>query len=58
MAVQELINMDLPRKSYYEYHTGKDWNHPSNYDATFNTGTMGIERIVNVLVESFEKIKR
>lgn len=58
MSEKEIRKMDKHRKSYYEYHTGKDWNHPSNYDATFNTGTMGIERIVNVLVESFEKIKR
>lgn len=49
--------VDRQRKSYYEYHTGKDWGLPSNYDACLNTAVVGIERSSDLIVESFEKMK-
>ncbi len=49
--------VDRQRKSYYEYHTGKDWGLPSNYDACLNTEVVGIERSSDLIVESFEKMK-
>lgn len=48
--------VDKQRKSYYEYHTGKDWGLPYRYDACLNTESMVIERIVDLIVESFEKM--
>lgn len=46
---------DKHRKSHYEYYTERDWGKPSNYDVCLNTSSMGIERTVNLLAESFEK---
>ena len=57
-VMQEIKKIDKQRKAYYEYHTGKDWNAPSSYDLTLNTSSMGIERIVAVLVNSYGNIKQ
>lgn len=57
-VMQEIKKIDKQRKAYYEYHTGKDWNAPSSYDLTLNTSSMGIERIIAVLVNSYGDIKQ
>lgn len=50
--------MDKQRKAYYEYHTGKDWGFPYNYDVCLNSESMGTERIARLIVESFGKITK
>ncbi len=55
---KEIKKVDKHRLSYYEYHTGKDWGIPHNYDVCLNSASMGIDRIVNLITESFETIDR
>ena len=40
---------DKERQAYYEYHTGKDWSKPYNYDVILNSESLGIERTIAVL---------
>lgn len=48
--------VDKQRRAYYEYHSGKDWGQPYNYDVCLNSASMGIDRIAAVIAESFGKI--
>lgn len=50
--------VDKQRKAYYEYHTGKDWGQPFNYDVCLNSASMGIDRIAELIADSFGKITR
>lgn len=48
---------DKERQAYYEYHTGKDWSKPCNYDVILNSESLGIERTISVLTEAFKKME-
>ena len=48
---------DKERQAYYEYHTGKDWSKPYNYDVILNSESLGIERTIAVLTEAFKKME-
>jgi cytidylate kinase len=37
------------RSNYYEYHTGKKWRNPDNYDLCLNTGKLGYEKTVELI---------
>ena len=37
------------RRNYYEYHTGKKWRNPDNYDLCLNTGKLGYEKTVELI---------
>lgn len=50
--------VDKQRKAYYEYHTGKDWGQTFNYDVCLNSASMGIDRIANLIADSFGKITK
>lgn len=52
----EIRRIDKQRRAYYEYHTGKDWGLPYNYDVCFNSASMGVDRIARLIAESFGKI--
>lgn len=45
--------MDLQRKEYYEHYTGKTWGNPKNYNLTINTGEIGIDQAVELIVDCF-----
>lgn len=49
---------DKQRKAYYEYHTSKDWGVPYNYDVCLNSASIGTDRIVRLIAESFGKITK
>lgn len=53
----KIRKVDRQRKSYYEYHTGKDWGIPYHYDACLNSASIGIGRIADLIAESFGKMK-
>ncbi|MDO4554956.1 MAG: cytidylate kinase-like family protein [Lachnospiraceae bacterium] len=53
---KEIKKMDKQRRAYYEYHTGKDWGIPYNYDVCLNSASMGINRIIDVMVDAFGSI--
>lgn len=50
--------MDITRKKYYERFTKQNWNDPANYDMTLNTKTLGIQKIVDILVDFYYNIDK
>ena len=43
--------MDRYRSQYYKYHTGKVWRCPDNYDLCLDTGKLGYEDCVKLIME-------
>jgi len=50
--------MDINRKKYYEHFTKKSWSDPANYDMTLNTEGLGIDKVVDVLISTFDNIDK
>lgn len=44
------------RSNYYEYHTGKKWRNPDNYDLCLNTGKLGYKKTVE-LIKSYVSLR-
>ena len=44
---------DRRREAYYNYYTHQKWGTPGNYDLTLNSGTLGIERCVDILAKMY-----
>lgn len=42
---------DKQREKYYEYHTGRLWGLPENYDLCINSARLGIDRTAALLAE-------
>lgn len=55
---KQVRGTDKQRRAYYEYHTGKDWGVPYNYDVCLNSASMGIDRVVDLIAEAYEKLNR
>ncbi len=47
---------DKKRSAYYAYHTGKDWGKASDYDFCVNTATNGMEILVELLGEMYQRM--
>ena len=43
---------DVIVEDYYQYYSGNEWGKPKNYDLCLNSGTLGIERCVEIIVNS------
>lgn len=46
---QRLKDKDKRRATYYQFYTDMKWGHVQNYDITLNSGTLGIDRCVEIL---------
>lgn len=46
---KRLKDKDKRRASYYQFYTDKKWGAVQNYDITLNSGTLGIEKCVEIL---------
>ncbi|MBR2066703.1 MAG: cytidylate kinase-like family protein [Solobacterium sp.] len=46
---------DKKRKQYYELATGNEWGLADNYDIALNSGTLGIEECVRIIVDIAKK---
>ena len=44
--------IDQKRRDYYQYYSGNEWGKPKNYDLCLNSGTLGIERCVEIIANS------
>ena len=44
--------VDAKRRDYYQYYSGNEWGKPKNYDLCLNSGTLGIERCVEIIANS------
>ena len=45
-------NMDIRRKINYEFFTGQEWGKAQNYDLAINSGTIGYDRCVDIIVDA------
>ena len=44
--------IDAKRRDYYQYYSGNEWGKPKNYDLCLNSGKLGVERCVEVIVNT------
>ena len=55
--VVDIINKtDKRRSSYYNFYTGQKWGKFDNYDLTVNSSTLGIDGVVNSIVDIAKKM--
>lgn len=46
---QRLKDKDKRRAAYYRFYTEMKWGHAQNYDITLNSGTLGIDKCVEII---------
>ena len=46
--------IDQKRRDYYQYYSGNEWGNPRNYHLSLNSGKLGIERCVDIIMESLK----
>ena len=46
---QRLKDKDKRRAAYHRFYTNMKWGHSQNYDITLNSGTIGIDRCVEII---------
>lgn len=51
---KRLKEKDKRRIAYYQRYTGNEWGAAQNYDITLNSGVLGIEKCVEILVNLYE----
>ncbi|WP_300656779.1 AAA family ATPase [uncultured Acetatifactor sp.] len=57
-AKDMIVKKDKQRQSYYNYYSSKKWGRADSYDLCINSGVLGVEGTVNLIVqyvEDFEK---
>lgn len=57
-AKDMIVKKDKQRQSYYNYYSSKKWGRADSYDLCINSGVLGVEGTVNLIVqyvEGFEK---
>ena len=47
--MQRLKDKDKRRAAYHRFYTDMKWGHAQNYDITLNSGTLGIEKCVEII---------
>lgn len=55
---QRLKDKDKRRATYHRFYTNMKWVHAQNDDITLNSGTLGIDRCVEILKELYERLGR
>lgn len=51
---QRLADKDKKRKIYYKHYTDREWGDANNYDMCLNSGKIGIEKCVNLILEAIK----
>ena len=60
-ARETYLKKDKQRASYYNYYSSKKWGHAESYDLCINSGKLGVDRTVDLIVqyvEDFEKASK
>ena len=52
-----LKKKDKARSNHYKYYTDQDWGMASNYDLCLNSGILGIDGCVDVILKAMDDIK-
>lgn len=50
---QRLKDKDKRRAAFHRFYTNMKWGHAENYDITLNSGTLGIEKCVEIIKELY-----
>lgn len=50
---QRIREKDKRRAAYHRFYTDMKWGHSQNYDLTLNSGTLGIDRCVDIIKELY-----
>ncbi|MDY2656054.1 MAG: cytidylate kinase family protein, partial [Candidatus Limiplasma sp.] len=50
---QRLRDKDKRRAAYHRFYTDMKWGRAQNYDLTLNSGTLGIDRCVEIIRELY-----
>ena len=50
---KRLIDKDKRRKAYYQFYTDTEWGVARNYDISLNSGSLGIEKCVEIIAELY-----
>ncbi len=53
-AREMMIKTDKKRANYYNYYTDKIWGNSSSYDLCINSGKIGIENTVELIIKYFD----
>ena len=56
-ALKKIWSTDKKRDSYYGYYTGKDWRTCASYDLSIDTGVIGTDNAVRLIME-YLKIRK
>ena len=49
-----VLKTDKTRANYYNYYSTRKWGDPDNYDLCINSGTLGIENSVDLIIQYLE----
>ena len=50
---QRLKDKDKRRAAYHRFYTDMKWGHAQNYDITLNSGTLGIQKCVDIIKQLY-----
>ena len=56
-AKDMIMKKDKQRQSYYNYYSSKKWGRADSYDLTVNSGKLGIEGTVNLIIQYVNDIE-
>lgn len=48
--------IDTKRREYYQYYSGNEWGNPKNYHICLNSGKIGIESCVDIIIEMLNQL--
>ncbi len=51
--LKRLADKDKRRKKFYKYYTGLEWGDAKNYDVALDSGRLGIDACVDVIVNLY-----
>lgn len=54
-AIEKVRKNDRTRESYYNFYTNRHWGRASNYDLTFDSSRIPMERILSLLTDLCKK---
>ena len=57
-AIRLIRKMDKQRRKYYESYTGRTWGQSQNYGICLNSGVLGIDQCVDIIVGAVENSKK
>ncbi|MDE7362146.1 MAG: cytidylate kinase-like family protein [Oscillospiraceae bacterium] len=50
-ALKKIAAIDKERAAYYKAHTGREWIDARNYDLSLNSGVLGFDKCVDIIID-------